>query len=235
MPNLNIINPDLSTDDIYRRLISQLPNWFGTDHPILDVTLQGYLTTNAFNYSQLIYVNKQLRLQTAFGDGLDSFAKDYFGSSLPRRVGENDDSYRNRIFVNLLNEKATLRGMKTALFNLTGNEPVIFEPAVSSNIGGYNVANSPYSLAYGTHGIYGSGSYAYQCFIDVFVSAYQGYANRSGYNDFYFGYNATGVNALGWYAGASLETTTVTDEDIYQTINRTKCEGTICWVRINRI
>src|SRR6266853_6343626 len=104
MHNLNIIDTSLSADDIYNRLIQQLPKWFGKDHPLVDISLQAYLTTNGFNYSQLIYVYEQMRLQTAFSDGLDSFAKDYFGPNLPRRTGENDDSYRNRISTNLLNE-----------------------------------------------------------------------------------------------------------------------------------
>jgi len=225
-----------SKEDVYNRLVTQLVDWFGTDHAVLDAVLQAYVTTGVLNYSQLVYDNLQMRLQTATEDNLDLIAEDYFGlNGLPRRPGESDDSYRNRISANLLQERATRRGMDNALYILTGYHPIIFEPWRPLDCGGYNVDNSPYTIGYGTHGAYGSGSYAYQCFINVFVSAYQGMASRSGYNSYYFGYNATGSPAIGWYGGSYLDSTVVSDQDIYQTINLTKVEGTICWVAIHRI
>lgn len=224
-----------SEQDVYNRLVAQLVNWFGTDHEVLDIVLKAYSTTGAFNYTQLAYDNLQMRLQTATEDNLDLISVDYFGNGLPRRTDENDDSFRNRISANLLQERATRRGMDNALYILTGFRPILFEPWRPIDCGGYNVANVPQTIGYGTHGSYGSGSYAYQAFIDVFVSAYQGMASRSGYNSTYFGYNAVGAPAIGWYGGESSETTVVTDEDIYQTINLTKLEGTICWVAIHRI
>lgn len=227
--------------DVYNRLIGQLPPWFGTLHPVLNVVLQAYIYTGVFNYSQLVYDNQQMRLQTATGDNLDLISQDYFENGLPRRTGEDDDSFRSRISANLLQERATRNGMESALYKLTGFYPIIFEPFNFYDCGAYNVIYPYVSLAYadpntpgtGT-GSYGSGSYPYQCFITVFVSQYQGMASYSGYDDYYFGYDAAGGLARGWYGGQSLERTIISDYDIYQTINLTKDCGTVCWVMIER-
>ena len=223
--------------DVQNRLVSQLVNWFGTDHKTLDSVLQAYVVTGVFNYSQLAYDNLQMRLQTAYEDNLDLIATDYFGvdPGLPRRAGENDDTYRIRIKANLLLERATRRGMDNALYVLTGFHPILFEPWRPLDCGGYNVADSPQTIGYSTHGSYGSGSYAYQGFIDVFISAFDAMGTYNGYNNPYFGYNAAGSPAIGWYGGESLESQLIQDRDIYQTINLTKVEGTVCWVKIHRI
>lgn len=228
---LNVINNKY----IYDRLVSQLPPWYGTDYTVLDTVLQAYVTTSGFNYNQLIYDLAQMRLQTAAGDNLDLLSQDYFGGALPRREGEDDDSFRKRISANLLQERATRHGMENSLYILTGYYPNIFEPWRPSDCGGYNVANAPQTIGYGTHGSYGSSSYAYQCFIDVYVDGYYGMASRAGYNTDYMGYNAVGAPAVGWYGGQSERKSILTDEDIYQTINFTKPEGTTCWVAIHRI
>lgn len=163
-----IITPG-SPEDIYNRLIQQLPQeWFGSDHPVLDIILAAYVTTTSWVYEQTQYVALQARIQTATDINLDQISQDYFGDGLPRHEGENDDTYRIRILANLLQEKATRYGMENALFLLTGYYPRIFEPWNPYDCGGYNV---PSALAYDTQGNYGSGSFAYQCFIDVFVDA----------------------------------------------------------------
>jgi len=229
-----------SAVDIYNRLLTQLPPWFGGSHPVLDVVLSAYVQTASFAYnSQVQYLPPQMRIQTAYGDNLDLISQDYFGGSLPRRDGENDDTFRQRILATLLQEKATRRGMDNALYILTGFHPTIFEPWFPTDTGGYNV---PSSLAYGDSsvpgsgfGSYGSGSYAYQAFVDVYVSQYQGLGVYSGYNSDYGGYNAYGAPATFWYGGESLINAIITDQDIYHTINLTKVYGTIIWVAIHRI
>lgn len=221
--------------DVQNRLIAQLVNWFGTDHELLDTVLQAYVTTGVFNYSQLAYDNLQMRLQTATDDNLDLISQDYFNGYLPRRTNESDDTYRQRITSALLLQRATRPGMDNALYVLTGFHPILFEPWRPFDCGGYNAAATAQSIGYGTHGSYGSGSYPYQAFIDVFLSAYSAMASRSGYNDYYFGYDAAGAPAIGWYGGETELSAIITEEDIYQCINLTKCEGTVCWVSIHRI
>lgn len=226
--------------DIYNRLIEQLPPWFGNNHPILDVVLSAYVSSTNFAYnSQVQYLRPQTRIQTAYGDNLDLISQDYFGGSLPRRQGENDDTFRQRILSTLLQEKATRRGMDNALYILTGFHPTLYEPWYPPDNGGYNV---PSSLAYADSsvpgsgfGSYGSGSYPYQAFVDVYVSQYQGMGVYSGYNIFYGGYNAYGAPAEFWYGGDSLVGTVTSDENIYQTINLTKVYGTLIWVAIHRV
>jgi len=216
--------------DIYNKLISMLPNWFGTDHINLDTILESFITTGTFHYEQLIYVALQMRLQTATDINIDAIAADYLGN-FPRRAGENDATYKKRILATLLQEKATRFGMSNALYLLTGYRPILFEPWYPPDCGGYNVASS---MGYSIMGLYGSDSYAYQGFVDVFVSQFQGLANYSGYNDFLFGYSTAGGKSRGWYGGESLITEIISDQDIYDTINLTKVEGTIVWVRIIR-
>lgn len=231
-----------SHDDIYNRLIQQLPtNWWGnsqflpnntpSSHPVLDTALESFITTMKFCYQQMQYVQLQMRLQTATQDNLDLISQDYLGDTLPRYGGENDDSYRTRIEATLLQEKATRNGLSNALYLLTGFQPILFEPWRPLDCGGYNDYTS---LAYSTQGKYGSGSFAYQGFADVYVGQFQGMASYNGYNSLYGGYNSTGINAQLWYGSQSLENTIISDQFIYQTINLTKVFGTIVWTRIHR-
>lgn len=229
--NLGVPVPG-SNDDVYNRLLEQLPPWFGTDHPNLDTTLQAFINTATFHYAQYLYVALQQRLQTATDVNLDLISQDYLGNELPRRLEEGDDLYRSRIYATLLRPKATRPAMQNGLFLLTGIQPKIFEPWNGANCGGYNDYQA---LAYNTIGSYGSGSFAYQCFIDVYVNAFSGMASWSGYNGYFGGYNAYGTPAVLWYGGESLNENILTDDDIYRFINLTKVEGTVCWVKIHRI
>lgn len=222
-----------STEDVFARLIGQLPPWFGTDHDLLNVVLTAFVNTGTFHYQQIEYVSDQTRIKTATQENLDNISSDYLGDELPRRVNESDDSYRNRILATLLQEKCTRRAMSNALFNLTGIYPRIFEPWNPANCGGYNDYTS---LAYSTVGRYGSAvsNYKYQCFIDVFVDAFAAMANYNGYNSYLGGFNTVGAPAQMWYGGDSLNHQIISDSDIYKLINLTKMEGTVCWTRIHR-
>lgn len=235
-PNITLptIRPPIigSHDDIYNKLIQTLPGWWGSDHLNLDTILEAFINTATFHYRQIIYASLQMRLQSATDINLDQISQDYLGDTLPRRSGENDRTYRKRIEATLLQEKATRPGLDNTLFILTGYHPLLFEPWYPLDCGGYNVYQK---MGYSTAGKYGSGSYAYQGFADVFVSVYNGMGKYSGYNSYYGGYNAAGTPATLWYGGESLLDIIVTDQDILQTINLTKVYGTIVWVRILRV
>lgn len=225
-------------NDIYRRLIAQLPPWFGTDHPVLDSLLAGYVSPTVFHYNQIQYVFQQTRIKTATGNNLDLVSQDFFGDALPRRATSNgypesDDSFRARILANILQERATRFGIYNALLLLTGIPPILFEPWRPLDTGGYNVAST---MGYSTHGLYGSGSYPYQGFIDVFLPPFQGLAYYPGYNlPTSAGYNLQDGIASLWYGGDSLVFRIITPEDVYQTVQMTKVWGTICWVAIHQI
>lgn len=217
--------------DVYSRLIAQLPNWFGSDHINLDSILAAFVDTASFHYQQYLYVVLQTRIKTATDINLDIISSDFLGDELPRRTGETDDSFRTRILATLLREKATRQAMINAIFNLTGIKPIIFEPWNASDCGGYNVYQK---MGYNTAGAYGSGSFAYQAFIDVYVDPYQGMSRYSGYNNYFGGYNAVGGLADLWYGGSSIQQTIISDSDIYKLINLTKVFGTVIWTKIIR-
>jgi hypothetical protein len=220
--------------DIYNRLITQLPDWFGTDHPELTALLQAYIgysdnpdliTTMFFHYNnQYLYAQKQLRIQTATDINLDLISQDYLGSTLPRKTNENDDSYRKRILANVVQERATRQAMYNMLLDLTGFPPVIIEPWSGRDHGYYR---QPATLAYRARGGYGSGSYPYQAWIYVYLSAFQGMASYPGYRT-----TLSGYRARGWYGGKSLQTAFVTESDVLQAIERTKVLGTRMHVKI---
>ena len=227
----NIENPT-SELEVYNRLMSQIPlNWWGKEHRNLDSILAAFVDTGFFHYQQYLYVSLQTRIKTATDVNLDIISSDFLGDELPRRAQETDDSFRARILATLLREKATRRAMKNAIFNLTGRYPRIFEPWNSTDCGGYNDYTA---LAYNTIGSYGSGSFAYQAFIDVYVDPYQGMSSYSGYNNYFGGYGSFGGLADLWYGGESIIKTIISDQDIYKLINLTKVFGTIIWTRIIR-
>lgn len=226
-------SPIGSHEDVYSRIIAQLPPWFGADpNLILDIIIEAFVNTGTFHYTQYGYAKLQTRIATATDINLDNISKDYLGDELPRRINESDELYRARILATLLREKCTRRGLRLAILNLTGIEPIIFEPWNPSDCGGYNVVTN---LAYNTAGRYGSGSFAYQGFIDVFVDSFTGMSNYSGFNNYFGGYNAYGGLATFWYGGESINTNIITDSDIYTLINLTKVYGTVVWVRIHRV
>jgi hypothetical protein len=218
--------------DIYNRLISQLPNWFGSNHPILDALLQAYIgynqdasqvTTMYFHYNyQYLYAKLQMRIQTATDINLDLISQDYLGDTLPRKTNENDDTYRKRILANVVRPRATRQAMMQALKVLTGYDPIIIEPWNGNDHGYYN---QPSTLAYNILGGYGSGSSPYQAWIYVKLNAFSGMANYPGYNIPRLAYNTAG-----WYGGRSLEIADVSEEDALQVIEATKVLGTLMHV-----
>lgn len=217
--------------DVLNRLLATTPNWFGSNYPNLTALLQAYVSTGVFAYEQVAYVRPQTRIKTATGDNLDVISNDYFGNMLPRLANEGDDQFRNRILAYLLLERATRPGIKKALELLVGVTPIMFEPWYAPDTGGYNI---PSTMGYDIAGRYGSASYPYQGFIDIYLPHGTGYAGFAGYNTFLMGYSSYGGLARGYYSGISDETDDITDEAIYNVVLGTKAEGTIVWVRIHR-
>lgn len=228
-------------DDIYYRIISNLPNWFGSGHPILDAIISAYIgfnqsppqcTTTYFHYNfQYLYAVLQVRIQTATGINLDLISQDFLGSSLPRKVDETDDSYRARIIANLIKERATRRAMISVLTELTGHVPVIIEPGRPLDHGGYNV---PSALAYNTIGSYGT-SAPYTCWIYVTLDPFQGMGSYSGYNSFAGSYTPTSNSSKLWYGNQALASRVITVGDVLQAVIATKVGGTRCFVVIEGI
>jgi hypothetical protein len=191
------------------RQLALLPPWFGETIPILLSILQGSAYCNEFIYGLNIYLRAQMRLQTMTGDSLDLFAQDYFGNKLLRHFGEQDDPYRQRISASLLPPGATRPAMIKVLTDLTGRTPIIWEPGRDSSF--YNHSFYGYSS-------YGTTDAPYQAWIIAFRPISPASAGLSYYNhttfyghSFYGGINSSGV----------------TDQDILDAIERTKCKGTL--------
>jgi len=216
---------------MFNLIKSNLVNWFGNNTPVLDSVLMGVADTDAFIHSFKDYAALQTRIKTATDFYLDYISKDFFGNKLPRKPQESDSKFRVRILAALVQEKCTRNAFRNGLFLLTGQYPILFEPWRALDCGGYNVAQyTGYDIA----GRYGSDSYPYQGFIDVFVNAGIGMSNYSGYNVSYGGYSTSGGKAYLYYGGNSLVGLDVTDDDIYSLINSIKVWGTLIWVRIHR-
>lgn len=124
-------------NDILQRLKGALPRWFGDNTPILDALLQGLAWAGSFVYSLWAYAKLQTRIKTATDGWLDMIAADFFGSSLMRSANQSDASFRARIIINLIRERATRAGVIKVLQDLTGRTPIIFEPQRPLDTGAY--------------------------------------------------------------------------------------------------
>ena len=223
-----------SNDFIYR-LKNALPTgWFAAgDNPVLEGLLSGSASVSASAYQNFLYDYLQTRIATATDFNLDIIAYDFFGLKLSRRPGETDANFSARIRANLFLPKGTRTSVSMAITNLTGNTPRIIEPRNPSDTGGYGSLNHKkvgFGCGFNKAGAYGSLVSPYQAFVTVKRQApvITPTANINGFNGFIGGYN---VGRLAW-ASRSINTGTVTDDEIYQTIHDFSPCGTIAWVRI---
>lgn len=205
--------------DIFNRLVSVLPPWFGDSTPIRDAILNAYAVTAAYNYQLYEYVKLQTRIKTATEDNLDLISKDYLGNKLPRRPDESDDTFRARILANLLPFPATRQGIATAVYTLTGRWPVIFEPFNINDGKAMNVD------AYYNQALYGSSSYPATFFITVYRPIATGINFPALNIDFILN-----VNSYLW--SPDMIGRQVSDDDIYNLIASTKAAGVTALVEI---
>lgn len=206
--------------DMLSRLRTVLPSrWFGDSTPVLDSVLTGLATGWASLYGLLQTVITEARISTATGSFLDMISVDFFAAWLPRRATELDTPFRLRIQQELFRERGTRAGLQTMLTELTGRTPIIFEPARSSDTGGYSVGG----LGYGIAGGWGSVLLPFQLFVTAYRPHGAGIAAVGGYN--------TG----GWpdYASLSMVQAPVTDADIYAAVASVMPVATICWTAIS--
>ena len=213
-------------NDMLERLKALLPRgWFGDSPTILTALLSGFAAIFANVYSVLTYAKAQCRIATASDGWLDLVSADFFGATLPRKAGESDTAFRNRITVNLFRERATRKAVTTVLIALTGVAPVIVEPRRPQDTGVYG---GPL-IGYGSAGAYGSLVHQYQAFITAYRPAGTGIPYVAGYGSSSSGYSAA---SYGEYADLSDVVNSVSDADIYAAIASVIPAGTIAWARI---
>jgi hypothetical protein len=204
----------MDIEQFTQRQQALLPPWFGDAAPILQAVLQGSAYCNNFIYSLMFYLRAQMRLETMSGDTLDLFAQDYFGNKLLRHFGESDNPYRARISASLLRPGATRPAMVQVLTELTGRAPVIWESGIDSGFYNYSFYN---------HTSYGTQDDAYQAWIIAYRPVPPNFGGVSYYAQ-------TGFYNNSFYQ--NLISANVTDQDILDAIQQTKCEGTLMHVTI---
>jgi hypothetical protein len=218
--------------DIAHRIKSVLPaGWFGDTSPVLDSILSGLSQTWAWIYDCLTYVKSQTRIRTASDHWLDLISVDYFHNDLPRHLSETDMHFRQRVLRELLRERGTRAALASALTDLTGRSPYIFEPSYCFDTGAYgsHSVSVASGLAYGVQGGWGSLALPFQCFVVAYRPIHLGIANVSGWNCPAGGYGSGTVE----YADLALMEEQVSDQDICTAITRTLPIGVIAWTRIS--
>jgi len=213
-------------DDMLGRLKAVLPSrWFGDTTPVLDGLLTGLAAAWNGLYGLLQNAVAQARIATASGIFLDIASVDYFGAALPRTVGESDAAFSLRIRANLLAPRATRVALVTALTNLTGRNPAIFEPLNASDTGGYCTG----TLGYGVAGGYGCTSLPFQLFVTGFRRNATPVSNAGGYGVGRGGYNTAPM----FYANLENASGAVTDADIYAAAASVLPTATIAWMNLS--
>jgi hypothetical protein len=156
--------------DFVARLSANLPRgWFGdsASTPFLQGILNGLAYCHAVVASWIAYARLQIRLKTATGEFLDILCKDFLGTRIYRRTGETDNAFRARILLEILRPRTTRASVTEIITQLTGNPPLIIEPANASDCAAYNLAISGYDQANPTNNLAGSRLTPFQCFVWV--------------------------------------------------------------------
>ena len=211
--------------DMAGRLRAALPGrWFGDTAPVLDAVLAGIGAIWAALYGQLQAAIVQTRIATATDAFLDMIALDFFGRRIRRRTAEADDPFRARVLREMRRERGTRSAVISALTDLTGRIPDVFEPARPADTGAWNG-----QIGYGTAGRWGSLMLPRQCFVTALRPTGQGIALVTGYNGPTGGY---GIGATCWADHTAIGGT-VTDTDIATTVANITPAASISWLRIS--
>jgi hypothetical protein len=211
--------------DMLGRIKAVLPTrWFADTTPILDGVLSGLAWAWSWAHSLLLYVQMQTRIATATDVWLDIIASDFFGNRLQRRAGQSDDAFRLLIQSSLLREHGTRQAIISAVQDLTGRPPTIFEPMRSTDTGGYTLGG----VGYGAAGGWGSMALPFQCFVTAFRSSGSGIALVSGWGG---PAGAYGTGAIE-YASLAMVQGQLTDSDIMTAIADVMPVAAIAWTSI---
>ncbi|PZP48557.1 MAG: hypothetical protein DI601_00270 [Azospirillum brasilense] len=209
--------------DMLSRLRGMIPrSWRGDDTPVLDAILAAAGVVLQRMADLLTWVRRQGRLRTAEGAQLDQIATDFLGAAVQREEGEDDESLRTRLRIELLRPKATRRAVIQAIEDVTGETPVVVEPARPADIGGYGVARG-----YGVGGRYGSLRLPYQAFITSYRPIAPGVPSVNGWTGTIAGWG----RGLGmWLSGRDVAER-IPDRRVMRVIARTMPAAGVAWVQ----
>lgn len=218
--------------NILARLKSLLPaRWFSDEAPVFNQIGGGLADGLAACHDLIGYAAAQTRIGTAAGFWLDLIAFDFFGLRFRRRSSQTDDSFRAAISKEIFRVRATRPGMAQAMFDLTGVQPMIFEPANPRDTGAYGMPTMGYSVG----GRYGSIALVNQVYMDVCRPLGQGIPLIGGYGSSAMGYanGFTPYEGRGEYTGPDQVDGPVTDLDIYRTVEAVRPVGVTVWTRLS--
>lgn len=213
-------------DDMIRRLKALIPDWFSsaTVTPVLDGVLAAPAAAMKHALDLRNYAHNQIRITTATDGWLDLIAYDYFGLSFKRRRDQSDESFRQAIIDEILRVRGTRAGVIKAIRDLTGSTPFYFEPANPTDTGGIATGSMAWSMA----GRWGSLMLPYQVLVRPYRPAGSAIPNVIGFGGSAGGY---GTGAF-MYSSPAFVDAEVTDQDIYNALERSKPAGTIMWTSI---
>ena len=216
--------------DFKNRLRVVLPaSWIPDRTPILDSLLGGLGAAWSLIYGTLRYATSQTRILTASDIWLDLVAWDFFGGRLSRQPTESDDVLRARIMLEMFRDRATRSAVESLLQDLTGRVPVIFEPARTTDTGGYtSFLGQGGGIGYNSAGGWGNLNLPFQCFVTVYRPSNRGIAQVAGWGDFAGAY---GLGAIE-YASLTMVQAQVSNANIYSAIMGVLPVATIAWTSI---
>jgi hypothetical protein len=219
-------------NDFVRRLRAVLPSrWFGPATPVLDTLLGALATGWSQAFDLLGFTRLQSRIGSASNAWLDLTAYDFFGDRVVRRDGQTDNAFRPIVLRNILRPLATRSALISALQDLTGRRPIVFEPCNTSDTGGYgNIGTSAGGgVGYGVAGGWGNLGLPFQCFVTVFRPHINGAASLAGWSLSLSGYG-TGDLA---YLGVDGANGYIPDSAILAEVARVAPAGTVVWTNIS--
>ncbi len=212
------------TASILLRLRAVLPaRWFDSPAPVLDGLLSGLAAGWSWVYQLVAFAAAQTRVSTATGLWLDLASADYFGTRLARRAAESDLAYRARIQREMVRERGTRNAVISALTDLTGHPPVVFEPGMPADTGVWG-----FGIGYGQAGGWGSLDLPFQCFVTAYRPRANGVAQVAGWGVCIGAYGQGSIE----YANGGMSQGQVTDEEIFAAVAGGLPSASIAWTRI---
>ena len=195
-----------SVADFARRIMGLLPApWFQNAPPVAGALSETLADPLAYVFSLAAFVAKQTRIQTSTGGFVDLASTDFFGVSLPRLYNEADAAFSSRITAEILRPRGTRAAVVKLLQDVTGYTPTVFEPARTTDTGGYGsimLGRAGTGLGYGLAGAYGSLGLAFEAFVTCARPSGGGIATCAGYGSLTTIFHA-GQGMPGCYATTS--------------------------------
>ena len=181
-------------------------------------------------FGLLNYTQMQTRIRTTFNGWLDLTARDFFNHRIVRRQRETDNSFRGRIFTELLRDRCTRAAVYDLLLDLTGRPPIIFEPTNPQDTGCYGSHGSPGTggAAYGMSGGWGNLNLPFQAFVRAFRAETPGIAMVNGWGGDIGGFG-TGLSA---YIDLDMNSSQADDAELYQRVSDISPAITMVWMSI---